>query len=175
MPPVSITTFAGTENPFAAGKPGDSAHGTQSQQIGIAYPVTSTLLSVRKCDRARTACTDGIAKVTGQITVEDVKGNEATISVSLTYDLGRRQVISSPGQFASREIPADIPALNGNSHYAKIAIVPFGQMRRVELDHGVNFDICVLPINQYLQPIDDRCSVAALENGKISQAVVTPL
>ena len=174
-PPVTITAYASAKSPFFKGREEAAARDVQVRQIGMNYLYSYPHMSVRECNNDMTACSWGIVKLTSRIILQKVVENYATVSVSLTYDLERSQVTSDKNMFLRDEIPADIPVLSGNAHFEKVVTLPFGEMRRVSFDHGVDFDICAAPADQYMEPANGLCSVDDIMLGKISQASIPSL
>lgn len=167
---VSVTTFASSEDPFSPKRRQDGLSETKVRFVGEVEAIGSTLMDVRSCNQAKTSCAWGIVKFAGTTEVKEVGPDGATLTIDLSYDLARSQSIAAMGQTVASTIPADVPALSGNRRFLKTVYLPYGQIRRVSFDYGVDFNLCVVPADKYGMPSDLRCSLDGIQTGTTAQS-----
>ncbi|WP_426271319.1 hypothetical protein ACN9MB_07375 [Dyella kyungheensis] len=141
----------------------------------MTFPYTYPLMSVRECNSDQTACSVGVVKLHSDTVLQDVSDTGATVLVSVTYDLGRSQVIGDTVMTTREEIPSDVPALKGASHFEKTVTIPLGEMRHLTFDHGVEFGICVAAADQYTLPANGACAMDDILTGKPPKTPISSL
>ncbi|WP_250481213.1 hypothetical protein [Caballeronia sp. GAOx1] len=173
---TSVTIFVSAQNPFFANKRGEGSGDTQVRKQGATYISVGPLMDVRKCNAEMTSCAWGVAKVTSRMTLVGADNASATVAVELVYDLGRKQQMTWGNTVITDAIPDDIPVLTDNATFSKKVKIPYGQMRRVSFGHGVDFNICAVPVDpQTLIAVDDSCNLDGVMSGKTAQAEIPAL
>ncbi|NKF95698.1 hypothetical protein GO290_02793 [Ralstonia solanacearum] len=166
---VSVTTFASAQSEFFPKRRSVGMGQTKVRNTDEIETVTYPLMAVRSCNSTRTACSVGVVKLAGTTELKGVDAGGATVAISLTYDLGRKQTMSDGFTTVTNEIPEDVTSiLQGHRVFSKQAYLPFGEMRKVSFDHGVDFVVCVNHADEHNMPTDARCETGGIQDGTVS-------
>ncbi|WP_316679565.1 hypothetical protein [Ralstonia chuxiongensis] len=167
---VSVTTYASAESAFFPKRRSIGAGETRVRNVGEIDTMVYPLMAVRSCNQTRTSCALGVVKLVGTTELKGFDADGATVAISLTYDIGRKQTMSDGMTTVTNEIPTEVEALTGHRVYTKLAYLPYGEMRKVSFDHGVDFVVCTNRADEHNVPLDSRCEVDGIQNGTLSHA-----
>ena len=73
-------------------------------------------------------------------------------------DIDRRQSVNRPDYVMAMAIPSDIPALQSKQTIKQDLTVAFGKPSRIELRHGVVYQVCAMRLDAARQPLD-QCNI----------------
>jgi hypothetical protein len=147
--------------------------------VGTEQAFVPDLIALRECDASGSHCVEGVAKAVVSIAVQKLDGDKATLSVSVSYDAGRRQSIESktPASTmpASRDIDAGADAILQHTSFSKSAVIKLGQMRQVRLPNDVRLQVCVALPDANGFPAPGRCDFTAIQFDRRVEDPVSPL
>jgi len=99
-------------------------------------------MSLRECNQSQTACALGIGVVNGAAQVISSSTTGATISLDITYKVGRSYSLNANGHTYKQEIPPDVQALQGHEVISKTIEVAYGEVVHLPLPYGVDVAVC---------------------------------
>jgi len=111
---------------------------SSSEPTKLSYPP----MSLRECNQSQTACALGIGVVNGAAQVISSSTTGATISLDITYKVGRSYSLNANGHTYKQEIPPDVQALQGHEVISKTIEVAYGEVVHLPLPYGVDVAVC---------------------------------
>lgn len=107
------------------------------------------LFSLRECTD-QTDCKLGQGKAGADVKLVALGADSATVQVALNINIGDKQVVEAMTETGSmsvsRSLSKDLPILTDNQSLTKTVEVPYGAVGRIDMNHGVAFRMCVLPV-----------------------------
>ncbi|AZE39734.1 hypothetical protein C4K05_0364 [Pseudomonas chlororaphis subsp. aureofaciens] len=104
----------------------------------LSYPP----MDLRVCNQSKTACALGIGVVDGTAQVVSSSATGATVSLNLTYQVGRSYSFNANGHQFKQEIPPDVQALQGHEAISKTIEVAYGEVVHLSLPYDVDVAVC---------------------------------
>lgn len=108
------------------------------------------LFSLRECNSDQTDCKLGQGKAGAYVKLVSLGADGAVVQVDLNINIGDKQVVEAKSKTAStsmsRSFSKDLPILTDNQSVTKTVEVPYQAVGRIDMNHGVTFRICVLPV-----------------------------
>lgn len=116
------------------------------------------LAQIKQCDKTTAACSWGVLRAKRTFgKVRSVPGGVA-LTYELVLDIERSQRAHGKVQNAGMTIPADVPALQLKRTVKHDVTLEYGKVQRIELDHGISFELCALRLNAERKPVD-QCGI----------------
>lgn len=117
---------------------------------GTDTPIGTFVL--RECNSDKTDCKVGQGKVGADVKLVSLGAESATVHVSLKLNIGDKQVVEFKSETAksefSRSLDKDLPILTDSQSLTKIVQLQYGVVGRIDMNHGVAFRMCVLPVGR---------------------------
>lgn len=108
------------------------------------------LFSLRECNSDQTDCKLGQGKASADVKLVSLGADSATVQIALNMNIGDKQVVEAKSKTASssvsRSLSKDLPILTDNQSFTRTVEVPYGAVGRIDMNHGVTFRMCVLPV-----------------------------
>ena len=116
------------------------------------------MAQVKECEKEGAQCSWGV--LNAQRTVDSVRVTPTGVAlkVDVLVDIDRRQQVNRPDYVMAMAIPSDIPALQAKQTIKQDMVVEFGKPTRVELKHGVVYQLCAMRMDAAREPID-KCNI----------------
>ncbi len=116
------------------------------------------LAQIKQCDKAGAACSWGV--LSARRTFGKVRPGPAGVALAyeLVLDVDRSQRVHGKEQNVAMTIPADVPALQLKRTIAREVVLEYGKVQRIDIDHGISFELCALRLDAARQPLD-KCEI----------------
>ena len=116
------------------------------------------LAQIKQCDQAGAACSWGV--LNAKRTFGRVRAVPAGVALAyeLVLDVDRSQRAHGKLQNAAMTIPADVGALALKRTVKREVVLEYGKVQRVELEHGISYELCALRLDAERKPID-TCAI----------------
>lgn len=115
------------------------------------------LAQIKQCD-AGGACSWGVLKAKRTFGKVRALPNGVALAFDLVLDVERSQRAHGKGQNAAMTIPADVAALQLQRSVQRDVVLEYGKVQRVELEHGISYELCALRLDVQGQPLD-TCAI----------------
>lgn len=142
---VVVDYFGGTT---ALSGPASAGLGMNDTLVGIAdasQELRYQPLAVRHCNAEMTACATGILDLFSRITILDVGPTSAKIRVALTYKISKEVRREAFGHSLGQAVAPGVDVLTGDGEINRVAEIPYGMVRGVEMPYGAVLTLCVSP------------------------------
>lgn len=116
------------------------------------------LAQVKQCDKEGAPCSWGVLNAKRSVEAPHYLPNGISLKVDVLVDIDRRQSVNRPDYAMSMAIPSDIPALTSKQTIKQDMVVEYGKPTRVELKHGIVYQLCAMRLDAARQPID-QCNI----------------
>jgi hypothetical protein len=155
-PAVSIVSSLSFSNAMSGKRDGLRSAWPMDQlsQTTERYP----LAQIKQCDKAGAACSWGV--LSARRTFGKVRPVAAGVALSyeLVLDVDRSHRVHGKEQNAAMTIPADVPALQLKRTIAREVVLEYGKVQRIEIEHGISFELCALRLDAARRPLD-KCEI----------------
>lgn len=129
--------------------------------LRTAWPVTGLtrhteqfpLAQVKRCDAAG-VCSWGVLKAQRTLSAPRYVAGGIMVDVELSLDVDRRHEALQGGETVAMAIPADVPALTAKRTVRKTLVLQYGKVERIDLDFGINYDVCAQRLDPAGRPVD---------------------
>lgn len=142
--PVVVDYYAGTTDlsgyPGMGVGAGNALYDSVGGQVAFHYQP----LEVRQCNAQMSACSLGIVNLTSRVEILSVDANSAKVRVDLDYQVGAEGRREWPGTKVVETVTVP-EIINDQGSRSRTADIPYGEIRHVQLPHGVDFALCVSP------------------------------
>lgn len=116
------------------------------------------LAQLKQCDSAG-ACKWGVLDAKRRFGAVRATPDGVTLEVEITVNVDRSQQADRTGLNAAMTIPAGVAVLQVKRTEKRDVVLPFGKVVRIDLDHGVRYELCALRLDAARQSVD-KCDVA---------------
>ena len=116
------------------------------------------LAQIKQCDKAGAACSWGVLSASRTFGKVRPVAAGVALSFQLVLDVDRSHRAHGKDLNAAMTIPADVPALQLKRTIAREVVLEYGKVQRIEVDHGISFELCALRLDAARQPLD-KCEI----------------
>ncbi len=139
------------------GKP-DVQRTVRALTPGAADVAYFPMAQVKQCDKDGAACNWGVLNAQRTVDGARMTATGVALKVDVLVDIDRRQQVNRPDYALTMAIPSDVPALQAKLVVKQDMLVEFGKPVRVELKHGVAYQLCAMRMDAARKPID-KCNI----------------
>ena len=139
-PPVALVNSLTWTNPLSGQRDGARSSWPLSGRDG--YDEAFPLAQLKHCG-ADGACAWGVMRAARSIAHVRPGPDGVLLDLTLELHVDRRQQVHQGTFNAAMAIPSDVPALQVNRVEQRSLSLRYGKVEHLELDYGVQFDVCV--------------------------------
>ena len=116
------------------------------------------MAQVKQCDKEGAACSWGVLNAQRTVHAPRAGADGVTLKLEVMVDIDRRQQVSRPDYAMAMAIPSDVAAIQSKQNIKQDLVVGYGKPSRIELRHGVVYQLCAMRLDAARQPID-QCNI----------------
>ncbi|KAA0998124.1 hypothetical protein FVF58_45890 [Paraburkholderia panacisoli] len=140
----------------------------QPIQVGKNWQLVPDMFVVRACDDGPLNCKMGVAKPTVRVTVHQVAASQASVSLTVSYDVGPSQTLTNglsthPLSTVTMSIPKGATPFSSHVDVARTVELPYGQLRKVDLPNGISVGLCLSTTPASVMPPSGACPDGTLD------------
>ena len=102
------------------------------------------LAQIKQCAADGTSCAWGVMSAHRTLRRFAYAPDGVALDLGLYFDIDRRQEIHRGSFNAAMAIPSDVAALRWRKDELRTLNLKYGKVERIEFEHGVRFEVCVL-------------------------------
>ena len=116
------------------------------------------MAQLKQCPKDAAACSWGVLNAQRTVSAARLTPDGVAVKLDVVVDIDRRQQVNRPDYAMAMAIPSDIPALQSKQNIKQDLLIAYGKPSRIELRHGIVYQVCAMRLNAARQPID-QCNI----------------